>query len=106
MHFQQNFESWTSGNYDIDRVIQDTQLSAHYNAKKALEWIPYNRFYDINYNKETGAYIANWIDGHIDKWDYENRNWKRFYKNMLVTLINLDNPKNITLASINKVLFN
>ncbi|RGB42350.1 kinase-like domain-containing protein, partial [Rhizophagus diaphanus] len=102
IHFQQNFESWTSGNDDIDRIIQNTQLSAHYNTKKALEWIPYNRFSDINYNEEIGAYIANRIDGHIDKWDYENRNWKRFYKNMLVTLINLDNPKNFTLESINE----
>jgi len=27
-HFQQDFEKWTSGNVDIDKFIQDTQLSA------------------------------------------------------------------------------
>ena len=43
--FQQNFENWTSGNVDIDKFIQDTQLSAD-NRFKILEWIPYDRFYD------------------------------------------------------------
>ena len=27
-HFQQYFKYWTSGNHDIDKFIQDTQLSA------------------------------------------------------------------------------
>ena len=26
--FQQNFQNWTSGNYDIDKFIQKTQLKA------------------------------------------------------------------------------
>ena len=29
IHFQQNFKNWTSGNNDIDKFIQVTQLSAH-----------------------------------------------------------------------------
>ncbi|RIA81551.1 hypothetical protein C1645_836831 [Glomus cerebriforme] len=49
-HFQQNFKKWTSGNDDIDKFIQDTQLSATI-WYKALEWIPYDRFYDIEYIK-------------------------------------------------------
>ena len=32
-HFQQNFEKWTSGNVDIDKFIQDAQLSAIYSGK-------------------------------------------------------------------------
>src|SRR5205809_1553751 len=78
IHFQQNFDNWTSGNNDIDKLIQDSQLSAHNSSnikliqnyqllahnssnsdiarfiqhpqlsvKKALEWIPYDRFYNI-----------------------------------------------------------
>ncbi len=46
--FQQNFNNWTSGNYDIDKFIQDTQLSAN-NKYEILEWISYDRF---NYNIE------------------------------------------------------
>ena len=49
IHFQQNFDNWTSNNNDINIFIQDAQLSAHDNADKALEWIPYNRFYNIKY---------------------------------------------------------
>jgi hypothetical protein len=29
IHFQHNFENWTSGNNNIDKFIQSTQLSAH-----------------------------------------------------------------------------
>src|SRR5437773_785147 len=46
--FQQNFEKWTSGNVDIDKFIQHAQLSANY-YRRVLEWIPYDRFYDIEY---------------------------------------------------------
>jgi hypothetical protein len=46
--FQQNFENWTSGNDDIDKFIQHTQLSAT-DYDKVLEWIPYDRFYDIKF---------------------------------------------------------
>ena len=28
--FQQNFQNWTSGNHDIDELIQGTQLKAKY----------------------------------------------------------------------------
>ena len=52
-HFQQNFEKWSSGNVDIDKFIQDTQLSAN-KRFKALEWIPYDRFYDIEYIAKGG----------------------------------------------------
>jgi len=32
--FQQNFKNWTSGNSDIDKLIQDTQLLEHSSRKK------------------------------------------------------------------------
>jgi len=46
--FQQNFNNWTSGNDDIDEFIQNTQLSANNNFK-VLEWIPYDKFYNVEY---------------------------------------------------------
>src|SRR5579862_2142469 len=78
-HFQQNFENWTSGNVDIDKFIQDTQLSAR-NCFKKLEWIPYDRFRNIKYIAKGGfgkVYRANWIDGYILAWDNKNQNWWR-----------------------------
>src|ERR1700731_3539722 len=38
--FQQNFQNWTSGNHDIDELIQGTQLKAKRN-NNVIEWIEY-----------------------------------------------------------------
>jgi hypothetical protein len=77
IHFQQNFINWTSGNDDIDKFIQNTQLSVHnityYVFEKALEWIPYDRFYNIKYVAEKEVYRANWIDGRIIYWNVDNQ---------------------------------
>ena len=104
-YFQQNFEKWSSGNVDIDKFIQDTQLSANY-YHKVLEWIPYDRFYDIEYIAKGGfgkVYRANWIDGNIWYWDIKNQNWERPYPNMFVALKSLNNTKNVTLEFLNEV---
>ncbi|PKY32376.1 hypothetical protein RhiirB3_450523 [Rhizophagus irregularis] len=106
IHFQDKFIDWTSSNNDIDKFIQDTQLSAHDNAGKALEWIPYDRLYDIKYisNDEFGTiYQANWIDGYIGNWNNKNQNWMRDNKNMFVVLKSLNNLKNITTEIKNEV---
>uniref|UniRef100_U9TGP8 Protein kinase domain-containing protein n=1 Tax=Rhizophagus irregularis (strain DAOM 181602 / DAOM 197198 / MUCL 43194) TaxID=747089 RepID=U9TGP8_RHIID len=108
IHFQRKFIDWTSGNEDIDKFIQDTQISAHYNAKEALEWISYDRLHNIKYiDKEI--YIANWIDGKISYWDNDEQNWKREGCNMFVNLKNLNisnNSNNLTLEFINKFKMN
>jgi hypothetical protein len=79
-HFWLNFENWTSSNNDIDKFIQDTQLSSRIYRDRVLEWIPYDRFYDIKYIAKGGfgkVYRANWINGFIFHWDNGNQNWKR-----------------------------
>jgi hypothetical protein len=106
IYFQQQFINWTSDNNDIDKFIQDSQLSAHKYYGNALEWIPYNRLYDIKYvsKDEFGkVYRANWIDGYLTKWDNENKNWKRNSINMFVNLKYLNTPYNLTLEFTNKV---
>jgi hypothetical protein len=104
IHFQQNFESWTSGNNNIDKYIQNTQLFAHNTTYEALEWIPYNRFCNIKYIKKVGIFKANWIDGCIDKWDNKDQNWKRFNQNMFVNLKSLNDSKEVTLEFMDEVL--
>ncbi|GES97894.1 kinase-like domain-containing protein [Rhizophagus clarus] len=122
MRFQQKFINWTSGNNYIDKFIQDTQLSAHDDVKEALEWIPYDRLYNIKYitkNEFGKVYRANWIDGNIninysilrfgnknDKsyWNDKNQNWKReSTSNMFVNLKNLNIPNNLTLEFTNEI---
>ncbi|EXX65021.1 uncharacterized protein OCT59_011229 [Rhizophagus irregularis] len=73
--FEQDFNKWTSGNDEIDKLIKDSQTSSC-----ILEWIPYDRFTDVKFLTEGGfANIssATWIDGRIEKWDQESNNWKR-----------------------------
>ena len=105
--FQQNFQNWTSGNDDIDKFIQHTQLSAN-ECAEVLEWIPYDRLYDIKFIAKGGfgnVYKANWIDGRIDYWNNENQNWYRYkpYPNGEVALKSLNNSKNVTTEFINEV---
>uniref|UniRef100_U9SLJ9 Uncharacterized protein n=1 Tax=Rhizophagus irregularis (strain DAOM 181602 / DAOM 197198 / MUCL 43194) TaxID=747089 RepID=U9SLJ9_RHIID len=61
-------------------VHKDNEIS------HALEWIPYNRFYDIKYIEKMEVYRANWIDGYIYKWDDKYQNLRRLNQDMLVTL--------------------
>ena len=65
-------EGWTSGKPNIDRLIKDTMYNTRYYAdnriqhKLFLEWVPYNRFTDIEPIGEGGfakVYSATWIDG-------------------------------------------
>jgi hypothetical protein len=110
LYFQQNFKNWTSGNNDIDEFIQITQLLSHntYQISKALEWIPYDRFYNIKCTAKVCAdlqpsYKANWIDGYIDKWDGVNQNWKRKNQDMIVILRFFNSSENVLLKFINEV---
>ena len=106
-HLQQNFENWTSGNNDIDKFIQDTQLSEHTtHVENALEWIPYDRFYNIKYIAKGGfgiVYRANLIDGLILDWDNKNQNWRRCKPNKFLALESLNNSKNVTSEFISEV---
>src|SRR5438045_295780 len=51
--FQQNFQNWTSGNHDIDELIQKTQLKAR-NYGQVIEWVEYNRFENVEYLAKGG----------------------------------------------------
>ena len=103
--FQQNFKNWTSGNDDIDKFIQHTQLSAN-NYYEVIEWIPYDRFYDIKYIAKGGfgkVYKAIWIDGRIGYWNNKNKNWERYELNKKVALKSLNNSQNVRIEFINEV---
>ena len=77
--FQQNFKNWTSGNHEVDNLIQKVQLKAK-DYQEVLEWIEYDRFENVEYLAKGGfgtIYKAIWKDGFIESWDYENNKWKR-----------------------------
>ncbi|CAB4403158.1 unnamed protein product [Rhizophagus irregularis] len=101
--FQQNFKNWTSGNNEVDKFIQKTQLKAK-RCEENLEWIEYDRFENVEYLAKGGfgtIYKAIWKDGHIKEWDSENNQWirsKRWmgHNNFPVVLKCLHNSQNVT----------
>ena len=108
--FQQNFQNWTSGNHDIDELIQQTQLNAK-TYIEVMEWIEYDRFENIEYLAKGGfgtTYKATWKDGFILSWDYENNQWERYNDDgngKGVALKSLNNSKDITSEFLNEVMF-
>ena len=77
--FQQNFGNSTSGNENIDKFIQESQLNVRH-PLELLEWIPYDRLRNIKFLAQGGfstVYKAIWLDGLIKNWDYEKQDWKR-----------------------------
>jgi hypothetical protein len=105
--FEENFKNWTSGNKDIDELIQQSQLNAlHFT--QCLEWIPYENFENITYITSGGfgkIYSAKWPEGYIRWWDIENQKWVRD-SYFTVALKSLDNSSVIDAAFLNEVIRN
>ncbi|GBC04148.1 hypothetical protein RclHR1_05540001 [Rhizophagus clarus] len=102
--FQRDFNKWTSGNEIIDRLIQENQLLVR--RYGLLEWIPYDRFTNINYIAEGGfakVYSATWIDGQIKKWSQLSNNWRR-NGSTVVALKVLNSSENISEDFLNEAL--
>ena len=70
-YLKSNFLNWTSGNDEIDNLIQTCQMKTLV-PDKIVEWIPYDNFEDIKYLSEGGhskIYTATWISGTYKEWD-------------------------------------
>ena len=98
-HFQQDFNKWTSGNKEIDEFIQKFQLDAT-SKEEVLEWIPYEKFSDIEYLAKGGfgtVHKAKWIDGYIEYWDINQNKWHRITNtNKNIVLKCLNNSQKLT----------
>jgi hypothetical protein len=103
--FKENFKNWTSGNKDIDELIQHSQLNATYFGD-CLEWIPFKEFQNVTYIAKGGfgkVYSADWSEGCIFSWDIENQKWIR-KENTKVALKSLDNSSDISTDFLNEVI--
>jgi hypothetical protein len=101
--FQRDFDKWTSRSEDIDRLIQDNQLLVRRHG--LLEWIPYDKFININYIAEGGfakVYSATWIDGQIKRWSQFSNSWKRNGSTTIALKV-LNNSENISEDFLNEV---
>ena len=103
--FKENFENWTSGNKDIDELIQQSQLNATYHFN-CFEWIPYEKFQDVTFIAKGGfgkIHSADWPEGNIQNWNIENRKWNK-YSDQKVALKSLDNSSDISTDFLNEVI--
>ncbi|CAB5388884.1 unnamed protein product [Rhizophagus irregularis] len=72
-NLKQNFTNWTSGNEQVDELIQEMQMKIKTSNDLIVEWILYNQFSDIkeiSKNDSTILYSAIWKDGSLN-YDYE-----------------------------------
>ncbi|EXX59805.1 Mkk1p [Rhizophagus irregularis DAOM 197198w] len=91
-YLQENFPNWTSGNDDIDNLIQECQMETLV-PNVVIEWIPYSNLENTKYLTKGGfseIYTADWINGNYDEWDSEKKQLKRF-GNFKVILKKLEN---------------
>src|SRR3954454_24019103 len=104
--FKENFKNWTSGNKDIDELIQYSQLNATY-SYNCLEWIPFENFQNVTYIAKGGfgkIYSAQWPEGYIASWDIENQEWYKGSADFKVALKSLDNSSDISTNFLNEVI--
>ena len=78
-HLKSKFSNWTSGNNNIDNLIQECQIKTLH-PQKIVEWVPYDDLQNIEYLTKGGfseIYTADWIDGRYYEWDNKNQCLKR-----------------------------
>ncbi|GBB96995.1 hypothetical protein RclHR1_28950001 [Rhizophagus clarus] len=85
-YLKSNFPNWTSGNDDIDNLIQKCQTET-LTPNNIIEWIPFNSLQNIKYLTKGGfseIYTAVWIDGEYEEWDSKNQQLIRFGKQDII----------------------
>src|ERR1044072_5902940 len=94
-YLKAKFSNWTSGNIDIDNLIQKCQMET-FAPDKIVEWIPYSNLQNIKYLTKGGCseiYTAGWVDGCYFDWDSKKQQLIRQFPNssQYVVLKRLEN---------------
>ncbi|RHZ57521.1 hypothetical protein Glove_386g42 [Diversispora epigaea] len=97
-YLENNFGNWTSGNNEIDKLIQKCQQTT-VQPNNVIEWISYDQFENVKYLAEGGCatiYTATWKDGCYYKWSSERQILERFGRQKIVLKrLNNSNSKNV-----------
>src|SRR5581483_9303209 len=94
-YLKKKFSNWTSGNNDIDNLIQKCQIET-LRPNVVIEWIPYNNLQNIKYLTRGGfseIYTAVWIDGGYEEWDSKEQQLIKFGRQEVI-LKRLENVEN------------
>src|SRR4051812_42107621 len=97
-YLKANFSNWTSGNDDINNLIQECQMKT-LDPRMIVEWIPYNNLQNIEYLTKGGfseIYTADLIDGCYFEWDSKKQHLTREFPNSFLKAIlkRLENVEN------------
>src|ERR1051325_1463565 len=97
-YLKANFPNWTTGNDDIDNLIQTCQMET-LEPEGIVEWIPYDNLQNIKYLTEGGfskIYTAQWINGSYWEWNSEKQQLTREFEGgvQYVILKRLENVEN------------
>ncbi|POG82942.1 kinase-like domain-containing protein [Rhizophagus irregularis DAOM 181602=DAOM 197198] len=85
-YLKAKFSNWSSGNEDIDNLIQECQMETT-DPDSIIEWIPYSNLININYLAKGGyseIYTAEWIHGKYDEWDSKEQQLKRLGEQVVI----------------------
>ncbi|RHZ84397.1 hypothetical protein Glove_82g66 [Diversispora epigaea] len=97
-YLENNFGNWTSGNNEIDKLIQECQQKI-VAPDAIIEWISYDQFENIEYLTEGGCasiYKAIWKDGYCYEWNSEKRILERFGRHRIILKrLNNSNSNNV-----------
>ncbi|POG73000.1 kinase-like domain-containing protein [Rhizophagus irregularis DAOM 181602=DAOM 197198] len=94
-YLKAKFSNWTSGNDDIDNLIQKCQMELA-RPDVIVEWIPYNNLQNIKHLTKGGfseIYKAVLINGKYEEWDSKKQQLERF-GDQYVVLKELKNVEN------------
>ena len=105
-YFRDNFAHWTSGDSNIDELIQNSQLNANEGQKK-IEWIEYTNLENIEFVAHGGfgsVYKAVWKDGPIRNSTRNNNKFElQRSRNKKVAVKKFRNATHVSLESLNEV---
>src|SRR5947207_7780038 len=81
-YLKANFSNWSSGNDNIDNLIQKCQMKT-LEPERVIEWIPYNNLRNVKYLTKGGfseIYTADWINGCYSEWDSKKQQLLRQFE--------------------------
>ncbi|RHZ48686.1 hypothetical protein Glove_543g73 [Diversispora epigaea] len=97
-YLKNDFGNWTSGNNEIDKLIQECQQKT-VTPDSIIEWIEYDQFENIEHLTEGGCatiYTAIWKGGHYKKWNSKKQKLERFGRQKIVLKrLNNSNSNNV-----------
>ncbi|CAG8569738.1 3645_t:CDS:2 [Diversispora eburnea] len=75
-YFIQEFKTWSSGNFNIDKIIQESQINS---ICDKLQWMPYDNFQNIEHIADGGHGSVNSAklkNGIKWNWNFIKKDWE------------------------------